>query len=133
MKQLSSLFILLLFAMKLHAQIEYRTLISIDSCKKRWQYFQLHDTISGTVISYIKYTIPCGRTAGASITYVQSNSGDTIRVLQFCDIKNWLHKGDKVNVFNSFLPEYGFGTPFEKHALTCSILKTYCAEISLLK
>jgi hypothetical protein len=56
----------------------------VEECRNNWQFFILKKTITGEVVSHAKAG-PCGSIAFASITIIRLQTGDTIRVLNYCN------------------------------------------------
>lgn len=79
------------------------------SYKKKWQYFMLEDTIIVKVIQYFPLLTACGVYFGASMTIARTNTGDTIRILDLCNMSTY-KEGQILKVGPS--PAFDYSGPF---------------------
>ena len=103
--------------------------------RDKWQYFNLQDTISAKIINHLPSAAHCGTLAFASVTLAETEKGDTIRILDLCNInKNYLvnqivkiSPAEKPN-FNVSLPytmaKNSISKKFEPISTDLKILKT---------
>lgn len=82
------------------------------SYKKRWDYFKLADTIVVTIIDHLPAPAACGVLATASMTIVKTEKGDTIRIIDMCNISDKYRKGQIVKVAPADKPPFGLTTAF---------------------
>jgi hypothetical protein len=58
-----------------------------SKCRNSWQYFNVIDSLKGTVLFHKMATTECGFLSTASLTLIETVEGDTIRVLDLCNTK----------------------------------------------
>ena len=75
-----------------------------------WTFFQLTDTITGTILRHEKQMVACGHLAGASLTIVKTEK-DTVRVIDLCNGKNYV-KGQKIKIIPRTEPTFQVNLPF---------------------
>jgi hypothetical protein len=82
------------------------------SYEKNWTFFKLADTIVVTIIDHLPAPAACGVLATASMTIVQTEKGDTIRILDLCNVSDKYKKGETIVVAPADKPSFGVMTPF---------------------
>lgn len=126
MIRLVYLLTLILFSYNCFSQHYNKKSRNIDSvyakCKESWEYFNLKGSITGQVISHFKAPFHCGTFATASITIIQTDTDDTIRVLALCNVDKAFKYLDKVKVTPTKQPSFTVVT--HPHKEDCSIKKT---------
>ena len=75
--------------------IEFHKLIN-NSFQCRWTFFQLPDTISGTIIRHDRQEVGCGIIATASLAIIKTDN-DTIRVIDLCS-QDSFKTGQKIKI-----------------------------------
>ncbi len=89
-----------------------KTIIHDFSYKKKWEYFTLDDTISGTIIEYNRARMECGVLATAAMTILKTENQDTIRVISLCYTTDKFKAGQNVRVKPFSEPSFGVTLPF---------------------
>lgn len=79
-----------------------------------WVYFDLKDSITLKVITHRLAPFSCGIFATAASTVGTTATGDTIRVLELCNLHNDFKKGEMVKVIPHKKPDFGVSFPFTK-------------------
>lgn len=79
---------------------------SLNGLLDKWQYFDLADTINLKIISHYLASSPCGTRATASMTIGTIENGDTIRVLELCNIKKNFNPNEIVKVIPARRPDF---------------------------
>lgn len=82
------------------------------SYEKKWEYFKLTDTIVVTIIDHLPAPVACGVLATASMTIVKTEKGDTIRIIDMCNISDKYKKVQTTKVAPADKPPFGLTTPF---------------------
>ena len=78
-----------------------------QNCKNEWRYLALSDTLLATVLFDQKATFFCGVVSSTSTTLVRKSNGDTIRVLQMCNVGNPnMKKGRLVRIVPGTVPHF---------------------------
>ncbi len=80
--------------------------------QRKWEYFQLEDTITVTIIDHSPAFAFCGILATASVTIAATEKGDTIRVIHLCNTSNEYTKGQTLKVIPANKPSFGVSLPF---------------------
>jgi hypothetical protein len=76
-----------------------RTPVAAYENQQGWNYGQLAHTIKNArVIAHVKSGMFCGRATCASVSIVEVNKNDTIRVLELCSTHQGIDQGAKVNI-----------------------------------
>lgn len=102
-----------------------------NTCKDSWEYFPIKDSIYGEVLFHLPAIGLCGAIATASLTIVKTSLGDTIRVLEMCNVNKVFKKNEKVKVaFSEKLP-FAVNTPPDDYYY-CKIHKTCYGVITKL-
>jgi hypothetical protein len=110
------------------------------SFEKKWDYFKLADTMVVTIIDHLPAPAACGVLATASLTIVQTEKGDTIRIIDMCNISDKYKKGQTIKVAPADKPPFGLTTPFtltenlktkkfEPSTFDLTVLKTTWGEL----
>jgi len=120
------LFVILCYSLtQCNGQKEIQKSISVDNkCREAWQYFSLDDTLTGQVLFHAKAPFLCGTLATASLTIVKTVPGDTIRVLELCNINKDIAKSALVKISPANKSTFGVTLPFDNNKEDCNILKT---------
>jgi hypothetical protein len=100
-------------------------------CRDNWQYFSLHDTLTGQVIFHAKAIVLCGVLATASLTIIKTGS-DTIRVLELCNSNKDFKKSRFVKVKPEERPSFGVILPVDNKYYDCNIRKTCYGKVQSL-
>lgn len=82
------------------------------SYEKKWIYFKLDDTIIVTILDHLPAPADCGKLATASMTIVKTEKGDTIRIIDMCNISNKYQNGQTMKVSPADKPSFVLTTPF---------------------
>lgn len=78
--------------------------------KHKWQYFKLEDTLVAKVIQHLPAPAYCGILATASITIVETQKGDIIRILDMCNVSNQYKAAQKIKIVPASKPSFGLAT-----------------------
>jgi len=105
-------------------------------CQVNWIYIDLHKEIKGKIIFYAQPVVACGIVSVAATALIETESGDTIRVLSLCHIKkdfqtkNDFETGSSVLVTPSEKPKFRVDiTPADpKH---CTLKETYFGTLKI--
>jgi len=91
--------------------------------QEKWQYFTFNDTLTAKVIQHYPTKILCGTVAVASMTIVELNNGEIIRVLDLCGQSAELRQNQIIKITPAKKPEFKVSLPFifEKNDLTNKI------------
>jgi len=100
-----------------------RLVTSGNKCTGSWQYFSLQDTTYGEVLFHAKADALCGAIATASLTVIKTNLGDTIRVLEMCNVGKDFKKLSRVKIAPFQQPAFGVMLPHDKN-YDCLVSKT---------
>lgn len=87
---------------------EFHKLIN-NSYQCRWTFFQLTDTITGTIIRHEKQEVGCGIIATASLTIIKTDT-DTIRVIGLCNQDSY-ESGQKIKIIPQNEPSFQVWIP----------------------
>ena len=79
--------------------------------QRKWEYFQLEDTIVVKIIDHIPAFAFCGVLATASMSIVETEIGDTIRVLNLCNTLDIYKKGQTLKIIPEDKPPFGVSLP----------------------
>lgn len=124
MTRLYLLLILSMSLLKCEGQKPNQKLIaSKNKCEGNWQYFSVMDTVYGEILFHAKADAICGAIVTASLTIVKTISGDSIRVLEICNVDKKFEKHTKVKVAFSQKPAFGAMLPIDNY-FDCIINKT---------
>jgi len=82
------------------------------SYEKEWDYFILEDTIVVKIIDHLSAPSACGVYATASMSIAQTEMGDTIRIIEMCNVSDKYKKGHMMKVAPADKPLFGLITPF---------------------
>jgi hypothetical protein len=103
-------------------------------CKNYWKYVAFKDTTYGEVLFHSTAIGLCGAIATASLSIIKTASGDTIRVLELCNVLKNFKKNTRVKVsFSHFSQEASFdiNTPSDEYYY-CEIYKTCYGVVTKL-
>lgn len=76
-----------------------RTPVVAHENQQVWDYGQLAGTIKNAkIVAHVKSGMFCGRATCASVSIVEVNNKDTIRVLELCSTHQGIEQGAKVNI-----------------------------------
>ncbi len=78
-----------------------------------WEYFDLEKVISVKIIRHLPSPALCGNFAFASVTIVKTNDGDTIRILDLCNVLDY-KKNDTIKVLPQKKPAFSVMFPYIK-------------------
>ena len=70
--------------------------MKLPECQSRWIYRNLPNELNGRVLFHQTAGFHCGTMSTASITIVEIDNRDTIRVLEFCNVKKEFPVGSRV-------------------------------------
>lgn len=101
-----------------------------STIQKIWRYFKLTDTIEVKIINHIPAGFFCGSAASASMTIVEIENGDIIRVLDLCNLYDEFEVGQIIKVLPAKKPEFNVSLPFNfvkniENSKTESVTKKY--------
>ena len=85
---------------------------SIFNIQNKWEYFQLEDTITVTIIQHSPAPTYCGIVATASMTIASTEKGDTIRVIDLCNTSKEYTEGQTLKVVPADKPPFGVSLSF---------------------
>jgi hypothetical protein len=114
----SILLFLLLITANAFSQDTIKTLKKSDlepnqfNDQRKWEYFQLEDTIVVKIIDHKPAFAFCGILATASMSIVETEKGDTIRVIDLCNTLDIYKKGQTLKVIPEDKPTFGVSLPF---------------------
>ena len=99
--------------------------------KACWQYMYSKDTLKGEILDYLPNNVLCGEIPTASTAFIKLSTGDTIRLIQFCDAGERKYKKlQKVKIistrFTSIETTY---MPVSRGEDECNIQKTFYGYI----
>ena len=99
-------FILLIFILSLKTYSQNNS----DSIRKNWKYFKLKTNTQAFVIDHLPSPALCGTLAFASVTIVQTEDGETFRVLNLCNSKTYTTH-QKIKIIPSIKPKFNVILP----------------------
>jgi hypothetical protein len=86
-------------------------------CRNSWQYFNVKDSLKGKVLFHKMATIEYGFLSTASLTLIETEEGDTIRVLDLCNTKKDFRTGSFVTLRAQRKPDFSIDiVPFDPKA-----------------
>lgn len=83
------------------------------SIREKWKYFKMKDTIEVKIIKHFPAIGFCGIGATASMTIVETKKGDTIRVIDLCNVLDNYKINQIIRIFPEEKPKLKFSLPFE--------------------
>ena len=84
--------------------------ITTFSSDKNWQYFELEKAIDVKIINHLPSPALCGNFAFASVTIVETEDGEKIRILDLCN--SFIYKENEiVKVWPAKKPEFSVMFP----------------------
>ncbi|WP_156126275.1 hypothetical protein [Hymenobacter sp. DG25B] len=99
-----------------------------DSCQAKWQYVVSSKKIKGRVIFHKNTDELCGLLPTASVTLVKTNEGDTIRVLELCNLSKKFANGEFVLIQpDTAFEAENISVPVDPR--TCSLKRTYLGKV----
>ena len=84
--------------------------ITTFSSDKNWQYFELEKAIDVKIINHLPSPALCGNFAFASVTIVETEDGEKIRILDLCNTSNY-KESEMVKVWPAKKPEFSVMFP----------------------
>ena len=81
------------------------------SYKSKWEYYEIRDTIAARVIEHYPAMTLCGVVMVASMSIVVTETGDTIRVIDICNL-SFFNPGQAVRIAPAEKMESWCCTPF---------------------
>jgi len=99
-------------------------------CQQSWVYFKLSDTLKGVILSHINAGFLCGTMASASVSLIVTDTKDTLRVLELCNVGKRFNSGDKVTICYSEKPPFNVSIPINSF-YDCRYYNTYYGNVNL--
>ncbi|WP_419788695.1 hypothetical protein [Mucilaginibacter sp. SP1R1] len=99
---------------------------TLFECKKDWQYYTLKDTLYGELIEQQDNGKYCGYVAFASNTIVKTVAGDTIRIIELCNL-NKFGRGINVKIIPQEKPPFDIAVGYTQ--FDCEVKKTYYGKV----
>ena len=102
------------------------------TCRSNWQFLTTENKIEGRLIYFLP-AADCGYSISASLSIIETTTGDTIRVLNLCDMRRQIPPNTKVQLLpNNEVTKKASIIPLDKTG-DCFIIKTYYGQLLLNK
>ncbi len=126
MKYLVTLFTFCLFTALVYGQ--QPNIPKEVSCQNNWTCAKLDTSFTGTILFHETARAFCGVVATASVSIILKGNGDTIRVLELCNLTKKFKKGTIVTITPDIVPPFGVGL-FAIDPLACRLMTTYFGNL----
>lgn len=84
----------------------------VKNAPKKWNYFVVKDSVRGKIVSYLPAPAMCGYFAFASVTIVETENHELIRVVGLCNTSDEFKKGQVVKIAAQNDPGFDVVFPF---------------------
>jgi len=103
-----------------------------SECQKKWIYKKLSKQITGTIIYHKTVSVHCGIFSTAAVGIILTQQGDTLRVLELCNLDKKFAVGSIIKVEPADIPGFRIDiVPYDPKV--CNLINTYFGSLTKTK